>query len=280
MALMNTYRMLKQAQDKRYAIGAFNIENMEMAQAVIEAAEEMNAPVILATSTSTLKYAPPETFFAMVKSLATKTKIPIALHLDHGDSYELCVRAIKAGFTSVMIDGSAKEFKENVKISKTVKEIGQLFDVSVETELGAIAGKGNTKIIFTKPEIAQDFVEKTGTDSLAVAIGTCHGIYRETPKLDYERLSQIKSVVNVPLVLHGASGLSTEQIRECIVRGICKINIATELRIAYTDEISKFLHENPEIFDPRVYGRIARTSVKKVVKEKIQILGSDGQGGL
>lgn len=279
MVVRDTKRMLIDAQHNKYAVGAFNVENMEFVQAVVEAAEELRSPVIIATSVNTLKYAKPETFVSLVNSIGEKSCIPIAIHLDHGTSYIDVLSVIKGGYKSVMFDGSKLSYSANVTETKKIVDLCSYFDISVEGELGAIGGKpGDPNIedlMYTKPETAEDFVKSTGVDSLAVAIGTAHGIYKTTPKLDYDRLIKIREKVDIPLVLHGASGLSDEQIRKCVEYGICKVNIATELRIAWTDTLRKALYDNPEKFDPKIAAKEARKAVKSIVKEKILVLGSN-----
>lgn len=273
--------MLKKAQTGGYAIGAFNVENMEFIQAVIDAAEELNAPVIIATSVNTLKYATPETFCGLVRSIGDKSSIPMAIHLDHGESYLDVMRVLRGGYKSVMYDGSKQSYIDNVNETKRIVDICSYFGISVEGELGAIGGKPGDpnieELMYTKPETAADFVAKTGVNSLAVAIGTAHGIYKSMPKLDYTRLEKIREVVDVPLVLHGASGLTDDQLINCVSRGITKVNIATELRIAWTNALKTVLEEKVDKFDPKVAARVAREEVKKIVMEKISVLGSAGK---
>ena len=206
MPLVTSEKMLSDAQKGGYAVGAFNVENMEMAKAVIAAAEEMRSPVMLQTTPSTVKYGSLETFAAIVKAEASKTDIPVCLHLDHGNSFELAVQAMKAGYTSVMIDGSHETFEENVALTKKVVEVANAYGVPVEAELGKVGGKEDDLEAEadhnTDPEEAKEFVERTGVSSLAIAIGTAHGFYAGTPVLDKERVSDCKKVVSVPLVLH------------------------------------------------------------------------------
>lgn len=281
MSVVNTDAMLKKAQTGGYAIGAFNVENMEFIQAVIDAAEELNAPVIIATSVNTLKYATPETFCGLVRSIGDKSSIPMAIHLDHGESYLDVMRVLRGGYKSVMYDGSKQSYIDNVNETKRIVDICSYFGISVEGELGAIGGKPGDpnieELMYTKPETAADFVAKTGVNSLAVAIGTAHGIYKSMPKLDYTRLEKIREVVDVPLVLHGASGLTDDQLINCVSRGITKVNIATELRIAWTNALKTVLEEKVDKFDPKVAARVAREEVKKIVMEKISVLGSAGK---
>ena len=273
MPLVSSCAMLKDAQKKGTAIGAFNIENMEMAQAVIDAAVEANLPIILQTTPSTVRYASPAVFAAMVSALAKNAPVPIAMHLDHGSSFEQTMEAIAGGYSSVMIDGSQLSFDENVAI--TQKVIAAAGDIPVEAELGSVGGKEDdheAENAYTDPADAKKFVELTGVKSLAIAIGTAHGIYSGEPKLDIQRLAEIRKLVDVPLVLHGASGLSAEAVQACIKEGICKVNFATELRIAYSDGVKAYLKENPDAYDPKTYGKAGYAEVKKLALEKMAVL--------
>lgn len=281
MGLVDTRDMLLKAQEEKYAIGAFNIENMEMAQAVIETAEEMESPVICAVSQNAMKYARADLYCAIVAAIAKHVKVPVAIHVDHAETEETALKALCGNFTSVMIDGSKLTYRENRNLTKRVVDICNIFSIPVEGEIGPIGGKTDAvpdyKLIYTDPQAAKDFVEETGVSSLAVAIGTAHGIYKNTPRLDIDRLSEIMEVVKVPLVLHGASGVPDDQICECINRGICKINYATELRIAFSNAVRCFLREDDKTFDPKVYSKFGRDAVKNVVRQKIEILGSAGK---
>ena len=278
MELITTKQILKQAQEGNYAIGAFNVENMEMVMAVISAAEEMNAPVIMQTTPSTVKYAGLDYFLANAKVAASNAKVPVVMHLDHGSSFELAAQALRAGYTSIMIDGSHNDFESNIEISKAVVDMCKPSGVAVEAELGKVGGKeddldGGDGDLYTDPLEAKEFVERTGVDSLAIAIGTAHGMYKGEPKLDLERLSEIRKVVSVPLVLHGGSGIPDWKVQEAIKRGICKVNYATELRIAYTHGVNTYLKENPDTIEPKKYNKAGIDEVKKFVMEKIQICG-------
>ncbi len=279
MAIINTQEMLADARHRHYAVGAFNVENMEFVQAVIWAAEELCAPVIIQTSVNTLKYATPEMFLSMVKTCADTVKVPVAIHLDHGSTMFNIMSCVKAGYKSVMFDGSMLPYEANVEQTRSVVELCKSIGVSVEAELGAISGKEGapkeSDSLYTNPEVAEEFVNRTGVDSLAVSIGTVHGLYKAEPKLDYERLSTIRNCVESPLVLHGASGLSVDHLRECIARGITKVNIATELRCAWTNACRQYMVENPNVFDPKKASKLGREAVMNVVKEKIFILGSN-----
>lgn len=281
MPLVTSEKMLAEAREGGYAVGAFNVENMEMVKAVIAAAEEVKAPVMLQTTPSTVKYGTLETYFAMVSAEAKKASVPVCLHLDHGNSFELAVQAIKAGYTSVMIDGSHEDFEHNVELTKKVVDVAKACGIPVEAELGKVGGKeddleaeedGNTD-----PQEAKEFVDRTGVSSLAIAIGTAHGFYAGTPVLDKERVSEVKELVSVPLVLHGASGLSDEDVKECVRRGMCKVNFATELRVAYTEAGKKLLQEKPETFDPKKLGIAGMEAVKELVKERMCVCGCNGK---
>ena len=282
MALVTTKELMLDAQKNHYAIGAFNAENMEMVQAIIAAAEELRAPVIVQTTPGTLKYASPAMFHAMVAAAASEATVPVVMHLDHGRSYELAMKAFRAGYTSVMIDGSHHVFEENIEITKEVVRACHAAGIPVEAELGKVGGKeddldGGNGNGYTVPSEAAEFVERTGVNSLAVAIGTAHGVYKGVPKLDLDRLAEIRKVVDIPLVLHGASGLSEEAVVESIKRGICKVNFATELRIAYTDGVKEFLAANPDAFDPKKYGKVAMEHVKEIVETRMKMCGCAGK---
>ena len=281
MPLVTSKWMLEDAQKRGYAVGAFNVENMEMVKAVIAAAQELKAPVMLQTTPSTVKYAGLSMYAAMAAAEAEKASVPVCIHLDHGSSFELAVQAIKAGYTSVMINGSKEPFEENVAVSKRVADVAKACGIPVEAELGKVGGKEDDleaeADTNTDPMEAKEFVERTGITSLAVAIGTAHGFYVGTPVLDKERLSEIRKVVDIPLVLHGASGLSDEDVSDCVKRGICKVNFATELRAAYTAAVKKLLEEKPETFDPKALGKVGMAAVTELVKGRMKVLGCDGK---
>lgn len=281
MPLTTSKEMLEKAQKGGYAVGAFNVENMEMVKAVLAAAEELQAPVMLQTTPSTIKYGTLETYVALVAAEAKKVRVPVCLHLDHGSSFELAVQAIRAGYTSVMIDGSKLEFEGNVAVSKKVADVALAAGVPVEAELGKVGGKEDDleadADTNTDPAQAKEFVERTGITSLAVAIGTAHGFYIGTPVLDKERLSEIRAVVDIPLVLHGASGLTDEDVSDCVKRGICKVNFATELRAAYTSAGKKLLAEKPETFDPKALGKVGMAAVTELVKGRMKVCGCVGK---
>ena len=278
MPFVTTGEMLKKAQEGGYAVGAFNAENLEMVQAIIAAAEAERAPVIIQTTPGTLKYAAPKCFAGMVSRMARDAVVPAALHLDHGNSFELAEECAREGYTSLMIDGSKLPYEENIALTKRV--VGMAGELPVEAELGTVGGKEDgmeAKPQYTDPDEAADFAGRTGISSFAVAIGTAHGVYKGEPKLDLERLSAVRARVDIPLVLHGTSGVPEDQVRECIRRGICKVNYATDLRIAFTAGVKKAIAEQPEAFDPKKYLAEGRRAVQSRVQELIRLLGSSGK---
>ena len=284
---VTTKEMLLAAQAGKYAIGAFNCENMEMAMAIVAAAEAQKAPVMLQTTPSTVSYAGLDMFYANVRALAERASVPVALHLDHGSSYELAIAAMEAGYSSVMIDGSHESFEDNIAVSRRVVEVASAKDIPVEAELGKVGGKeddldGGAGNGYTDPTDAVEFVKATGVSSLAVAIGTAHGVYVGTPVLDVARLAEIRKAleaagVSIPLVLHGASGLTDESVRECIAQGICKVNFATELRQAYSAGVKEVLAKDPDVYDPKKYGKVAMAKVQALVEDRIKVCGANGK---
>lgn len=280
MALVTVKELLDQAEAGGYAVGAFNCNNMEIIQAIINAAEAEKSPVIVQASQGAIKYAGLEYIVAMTKIAAEKASVPVALHLDHGTSFEQCMQCIRQGFTSVMIDGSSLPLEENIALTNKVLEAARAVGVSVEAELGRIGGTEDDISVdeweasMTDPEEAKYFVEKTGVDSLAVAIGTAHGPYKGTPKLDFQRLEKIKSLVNIPIVLHGSSGVPDEAIKEAIRLGVRKVNIDTNLREAFVARVREVLAEKPNEIDPRKVLGPAREAMSEVIREKIRLFGS------
>ena len=283
MPLVTTKEMFRKAYDGGYAIGAFNVNNMEIVQGITEAAREVRAPMILQVSKGARAYANHTYLVKLVEAAVIECpEIPIALHLDHGPDFETCKSCIDGGFTSVMIDASSKPFQENIEITKSVVRACHAAGIPVEAELGKVGGKeddldGGNGNGYTVPSEAAEFAERTGVDSLAVAIGTAHGVYKGTPKLDIERLSEIRKVVSVPLVLHGTSGVPDDAVRECVARGMCKVNYATDLRIAFSKGLKEYLAKDPEAFDPKKYSAVGREYVKEYVKSKILVCGSNGK---
>ena len=278
MPFVTTAEMLKKAQEGGYAIGAFNAENLEMVQAIIAAAEAENAPVMIQTTPGTLKYAGPKCFAGIVSRMARDAKVPVALHLDHGNSYELAEECAREGYTSLMIDGSKLPYEDNIALTRRV--VAMACGLPVEAELGTVGGKEDgmeAKPQYTDPDEAADFVSRTGISSFAVAIGTAHGVYKGEPKLDLDRLSAVREKVSIPLVLHGTSGVPEDQVRGCIDRGICKVNYATELRQVFTAAVRKALADLPDAYDPKKYLAEGRKAVQARVQELIRLLGSDGK---
>ncbi len=307
MPLVNTKEMFKKAYEGGYAIGAFNVNNMEMVQAIIEAAEECKSPVILQVSAGARKYANPVYLRHLVKAAVETSTIPVAMHLDHGADFEICKASIDDGFTSVMIDASSKRWDENIAITNKVVEYAHARGVVVEAELGKLAGIEDDVNVdaadaqFTSPDEVEEFTQKTGIDSLAIAIGTSHGAYKfkpgQDPKLRLDILEEIGNrLPNFPIVLHGASsvpqdkvaivnqyggempnaiGIPESELRKAAKMAVCKINIDSDLRVAFTAAIRKHFSEFPGHFDPRQYLGDARAMMKEMVKHKIiNVLGS------
>ena len=320
MPLVTTTEMFKKAYDGGYAIGAFNVNNMEIVQGITEAAKEVNAPLILQVSKGARAYANHTYLMKLVEAAVIETGLPICLHLDHGDSFETCKSCIDGGFTSVMIDASSKPFAENIEITKKVVEYAHDHGVVVEAELGALAGVEDEVNVsaeashYTRPEEVEEFVSKTGCDSLAIAIGTSHGAYKFAaaqctrnekgelvpPPLRFDILDEVvKRLPGFPIVLHGSSsvpqefvkminenggkmpdavGIPEEQLRQAARGAVCKINIDSDLRLAMTGTIRKFMAEHPDKFDPREYLKPARAAIQAMVKHKlIDVLGCDGK---
>ena len=310
MPLVTTKDMFERAYNGGYAIGAFNVNNMEIVQGITEAARELNAPLILQVSKGARKYASHTYLIKLVEAALEETGLPIALHLDHGDSYELCKSCIDGGFTSVMIDASSKPLEENIAITKKVVEYAHDNGVVVEAELGTLAGiEDEVKVksedsSYTRPEDVQEFVERTGCDSLAIAIGTSHGAYKfkpgTNPQLRFDILDDVqKRLPGFPIVLHGSSsvpqylvekinkyggnmpgaiGVPEDQLRRASQMAVCKINIDSDLRLAMTASIREYMYLHPDKFDPREYLRPAREAIKELVSHKIKdVLGCDGK---
>ncbi|OPZ89778.1 MAG: Fructose-bisphosphate aldolase [Firmicutes bacterium ADurb.Bin419] len=308
MPLVTSKEMFKKAYEGGYAIGAFNVNNMEIVQGITEAAKEVNAPLILQVSAGARKYANHTYLMKLIEAAIIETGLPICVHLDHGDTFELCKSCIDGGFTSVMIDGSHHSFEDNIKLTKQVVDYAHDKGVTVEGELGRLAGiedavnVSDADAAFTDPDQVQEFVEKTGVDSLAIAIGTSHGAFKfkGEAKLRFDILEEVqKRLPGFPIVLHGASsvmpeyveminkfggnmpgakGVPEEMLRQAAKMAVCKINIDSDLRLALTGSIRKYFAENPSHFDPRQYLSPARAAIKEVVKHKlINVLGCDGK---
>ncbi|MFP5527402.1 class II fructose-1,6-bisphosphate aldolase [Peptococcus simiae] len=283
MALVNVDTLLQAAEEGGYAVGAFNCNNMEIVQAIIGAAEAEKSPVIIQASQGAIKYAGLNYIVSLVRTAAEAASVPVALHLDHGTSFEQVIQCIGHGFTSVMIDWSKHELEENIKVTNQILQVARPLNVSVEAELGKIGGTEDDVVVsdreasFTDPDEAAYFVQQTGIRSLAVAIGTAHGQYKGEPKLDFDRLTAIKEKVQIPIVLHGSSGVPDEALKEAIRRGVRKINIDTNLREAFTDGVREVLAEKPNEIDPRKILGPARDKMQERVVEKIRIFGSNGK---
>jgi len=306
--LVTTKELFKKALSEKYAIGAFNINNMELLQGIVAAGEELRSPLILQVSAGARKYANSKYLIKLAEAALETSNIPIALHLDHGEDFEICKACIDDGFSSVMIDASKFDFEENIRLTKEVVDYAHNKGVVVEAELGKLAGIEDAvaiesaNAIYTDPLKAKEFVERTGCDSLAVAIGTSHGAYKfkTEPKLDFDRLVKIKELLGweYPLVLHGSSSVPAEVVKICndfggqimdakgvpeemLARaskmGVAKINVDTDLRLAFTGQIRKFFIENPAEFDPRKYLGPARDAVKELVMRKIKVFGSENK---
>ena len=283
MSLISTKEILEKAQNEGYAVPAFNIHNLETIQVVLKAARDLKSPVILAATPSTVKYADENYLLAIMNKATELNDIPIAFHLDHHENVDDIKRIIKLGCKSVMIDASKHEFDENVSIVKDIVNFAHKYGTTVEAELGKLGGvEDNLEVddkdaYLTNPNEALKFVKLTGVDSLAVAIGTAHGLYKCEPKLDFKRLEEIRRLVHVPLVLHGASGVSYGAVQEAIKNGICKVNIATELKVPFSNAIKKYFEENPNASDPRQYLVPAKNAMYDVVAEKIKMCKSENK---
>ena len=308
MPLVTSADMFQRAYNEKYAVGAFNVNNMEIIQGIVDAAKEERSPLILQVSAGARKYAKPVYLRKLVDAAVEDTGLPVVLHLDHGEDFEICKACVDDGFTSVMIDGSKYPFEENIAVTKKVVDYAHSKGVVVEAELGKLAGiEDNISVsereaTFTDPDQAVEFVERTGIDSLAIAIGTSHGAYKfkGDPMLDFERLQKISSLLpGFPLVLHGAStvlpefvklcnqyggdipgakGVPEDMLRKATGMGVCKINIDTDLRLALTAAVREYLANNPSVFDPRKYLGPAREAIKRMVSHKIRnVLGCSGK---
>lgn len=281
--IQNTKEMLIKARKEGYAVPAFNIHNLETIQTVVNAAVEMKSPLILATTPGTMNYAGRAYVQAIAEVAAKENDIPIALHLDHHETIESIEESLKLGTKSVMIDGSHSTFKENIALTQQVVEKAHAHGATVEAELGRLVGQEDDMIvetedaIYTDPDTVEEFVEKTGVDSLAVAIGTGHGVYESTPNLDFDRLEKIKNLIDIPIVLHGASGISKENVQRCIALGCAKVNVSTELKIPFSNALRNHMIEHPDETDPRKYLGPAKEAMKKAAIEKILICKSDGK---
>ena len=273
--VVSSARLMKRAEKENYAIPAFNIDNLESAMAVSEIMHEMRTPVIVQMIPRTLNYGGIAIYPAMMRELMADCPVDYALHLDHGSSLALAKKCVAGGFSSVMFDGSLMPFEDNIKFTKEVTDFALPMDVSFEGELGTVGGKeeGDTDLeaSYTKVSEAEEFVRRTNVSTLAIGVGTAHGVYKGTPHINIERIKEIHAAIDTPLVLHGASGLSDEVLKDCIAAGITKINFATELRQAYTNGIKAEFAKDPEVFDPKIYMRGAIDNIKEVLRHKINI---------
>jgi fructose-bisphosphate aldolase, class II len=290
MPLVTSKEILTHARKEGYAVGAFNANNMEQVQGIIEAATEERAPVILQVSQGAIRYAGLEFATAMVRTAAELTDVPVVLHLDHGTDFDQNIKCLHAGFTSLMYDGSAKSYEENVAVTKRVCDVAHICGIPVEAELGKVPKIQDNLTpeqvddLMAKPELAQDFISRTGADSLAIAIGSVHGMEAQGARLDIERLKRIAALVAVPLVLHGSSGVQEESIQEGIQYGLAKVNVATYLNQAFVNGMKAAVAKLPNETDPRKILAVSRDEVKEAVRGKIRLLGSNGRfsagGGL
>ncbi|MGR1082548.1 class II fructose-bisphosphate aldolase [Olegusella massiliensis] len=277
---VDTKQMLLDAQSGHYAVGAFNVENLEFVMAVVAAAQEKHSPVIMQTTPGSVKYASLDYFVAMVRTAAEAASVPVALHLDHGDGFDRCAQAIRAGYTSVMIDGSHVPFEDNIALTASVTRIAQAINLPVEAELGKVGGKEDDGPMvagenpYTDPDEAEEFVAHTHCTSLAVGVGTAHGVYHGTPHIEQGVLKAIRSRLEIPLVLHGTSGVPDDQVAEAIQNGICKVNYATELRQAYSKGYMDYMASNPANFDPKKPAALGMEHIKAVVMAHMDNLGS------
>jgi len=283
MAMVTVNELLLKAEKEGYAVGAFNANNMEIVQAILEAAKRENAPVIMQASQGAIAYAGLNFITEMVRLAAASSTVPVALHLDHGTDFDQVVRCIRSGFTSVMYDGSKLPLEENIAITRKVLDMTRPIGISVEAELGKIGGTeddvhvSEKDAMYTDPEEARYFVEQTGVESLAIAIGTAHGQYKGEPKLDFDRLAKIKSLVKIPIVLHGSSGVPDQSIRRAIELGVRKINIDTNIREAFVGEMRRVIMDKPDEIDPRKILGPAREAATAIIAEKIRLFGSSGK---
>lgn len=283
MPLVSMNEFLPKAKANKFAVGQFNMNNLEFAQATVEAAIEEKSPFIYGVSEGALKYMGIEFTVAMAEAAAKKSGLPIALHLDHGSSFEVAMKCIRAGFSSVMFDGSHYGLEENIALTKEVVRAAHAMGVSVEGELGTIGGVEDDLSVdeehatLANPEEAIRFYEETGVDCLAIAVGTAHGMYKGEPKIHYDIIQKVADAIPVPIVLHGGSGVPDEAIRLSIQAGVAKINVNTENQVACTNAIREVLSANGEVFDPRKYLTPARAAMKAVIQEKIRLFGSNNQ---
>jgi fructose-bisphosphate aldolase class II len=275
--------LMQQAKREKFAVGQFNMNNLEFAKAIMEAAEEENSPFIYGVSEGAIKYMGLDYVVAIARAAAEKSKIPVVLHLDHGSSFEVAMQCIKAGFTSVMFDGSHYPLEENIRLTREVVNAAHAMGISVEGELGTIGGTEDDLTVaeedakLAKPEEAIRFFEETKVDALAIAVGTAHGMYKGEVRIRYHIIEEVSSKVPVPIVLHGGSGVPDEAIRKSIELGVGKINVNTENQVAMTNAIKEVFAKKPDVYDPRKYLGPAKDAMKEVVKSKMRLFGSSGK---
>ncbi len=283
MPLVSMTEMLKKAKSGKYAVGQFNMNNLEFLQAIVEASEEENSPVILGVSEGALKYMGLDYTVALAKTAADNSNIPIALHLDHGSTFDISMKVIHGGFSSVMFDGSHHPYEENVEITKKIVETAHAMGISVEGELGTIGGTEDDISVdeenarLADPKEAIRFYKETNVDALAIAVGSAHGMYIGEPKLHYEIIEAVSKEIDIPLVLHGGSGIPDESVKKAISLGIGKVNVNTENQIVMTNTIREIFAKNQNVYDPRKYLGPARDAIKEVVRGKIRLFGSNGK---
>ncbi|WP_270167417.1 class II fructose-1,6-bisphosphate aldolase [Paenibacillus sp. SYP-B4298] len=283
MPLVSMNEFLPKAKANKFAVGQFNMNNLEFAQAIVDAAIEEKAPFIYGVSEGALKYMGIEFTVAIAEAAAKKSGLPIALHLDHGSSFEVAMKCIRAGFSSIMFDGSHYSLEDNIRLTKEVVKAARAMGVSVEGELGTIGGVEDDISVddehasLAKPEEAIRFYEETGVDCLAIAVGTAHGMYKGEPKIHYDIIQKVVDAIPVPVVLHGGSGVPDDAIRQAIQAGVGKINVNTENQVACTNAIREVLAANATVYDPRKYLTPARNAMQAVVQEKIRLFGSSNQ---
>lgn len=283
MPLVSMNEFLPRAKKEGFAVGQFNVNNLEYFQAIIEAAKEERSPLIFGASEGAIRYIGLNNVVALAKVAAEESGLPVALHLDHGSSFEMVMKCIRAGFSSVMFDGSHYPFEENVRLTKKVVEAAHAVGVSVEGELGTIGGVEDDLVVddedanIVKPEEAIRFWEETRVDALAIAVGTAHGLYKGEPKIRFDVIDEVARNIEAPIVLHGGSGVPDESIKKAISLGVAKINVNTENQVAQTKVVRELLNNNPNMIDPRKYLGPAREAIKEVVKGKMRLFGSSGK---
>lgn len=281
--IINSNYLLKQARKNGYAIPAFNFHNLETVQVILDTAKSLESPVILAGTPGTYGYGGSRELLHMVNAAAKERNMQVVVHLDHHHDLNDIRNKVQLGIRSAMIDGSALPLNENIALTREAVQLCHAYGCSVEAEIGQLVGQEDDLIVetvndpYTHPEDALSLVEQTNVDSLAIAIGTAHGMYKEDPKLDFDRLEKIASMVDIPLVLHGASGVPSADVQRCIDLGIAKVNVATELKIAYSDSLKEVMKSQPDVNDPRVYNEAPKEAMARVVREKILMCRSEGR---